>query len=131
VGHGSAGDVHGHTVSYVVTGVSVLLGAHGRDLYIAITTAGVGLLLAVIHHQALDVRLTSANTAKASMMNMLLWWGSMIGAQRRTTRARDRLVRCTEVAVLAGPTALFPPPSVAPLAGSDATKGVQPAEASK
>ena len=118
-----------HALSYVVTGVSVLLGALGRDLYIA--TAGVGLLLAVIHHQALDVQLTSANTAKASMMNMLLWWDSMIGAQRRTARARDRLVRCTEVAVLAGHTALFPQPSVASLVGSDAIKGVQPAKASK
>ena len=61
-------------LQYIATGVSVLLGTLNMDLYIAITTGAVSLLMGIIEYQKLEQTIVCLNASSMQLSHLLLWW---------------------------------------------------------
>ena len=61
-------------LQYIATGVSVLLGTMNMDLYIAITTGAVSLLMGIIEYQKLEQTIVCLNASSMQLSHLLLWW---------------------------------------------------------
>eukprot|EP01043_Picozoa_sp_COSAG02_P034284 COSAG02_NODE_2389_length_8985_cov_3.175676_3_plen_826_part_00 len=71
---------------YATTGVSVLLGTLHLDLFIAISTATVSMLAAVLEYQKLEATIVTLNNSSRSLAHMMLWWDSLSFVERRMVR---------------------------------------------
>ena len=98
---------------YISTGVSVVLGTFGLDLYIAITTGLVSLLTGMLEYQKLEATIVALNVASVNLHNQLLWWDSLTFVEKRMGKHRDNLVATTESAIM-GEMNLFYQHSEAP-----------------
>ena len=54
--------------------MSVLLGTLNMDLYIAITTGAVSLLMGIIEYQKLEQTIVCLNASSMQLSHLLLWW---------------------------------------------------------
>jgi hypothetical protein len=88
--------------TFFVTGCSVMLatlGAH-YDLYIALTTAGVSLLTAVLEYQKLEATIVNLNNSLRGLTQLLMWWNSLSFVERRMVKHKHQLVTMTEQAIM-------------------------------
>ena len=60
-------------LTYVATGVSVLLGTLHMDLYIAVTTATVSLLTGILEYQKLEATVINLNNSSRVLQHTLMW----------------------------------------------------------
>ena len=73
-------------LTYITTGVSVLLGTLGMDLFIAISAATVSMLTAILEYQKLESTIVNLNNSSRSLAHMMLWWDSLSFVERRMVR---------------------------------------------
>ena len=111
-------------LTYVATGVSVLLGTLHMDLYIAVTTATVSLLTGILEYQKLEATVINLNNSSRVLQHTLMWcaangsalcmrppaytarmlrlrrWDSLTFVEKRMAKHKDHLVLTTENALL-------------------------------
>ncbi len=75
---------------YITTGVSVLLGTLEMDLFIAISTATVSMLTAILEYQKLEATIVTLNNAARTLSHMMLWWDSLSFVERRMVREHSQ-----------------------------------------
>eukprot|EP01052_Picozoa_sp_SAG31_P023047 SAG31_NODE_1868_length_7028_cov_4.100303_3_plen_505_part_00 len=94
-------------LTYVATGVSVLLGTLEFDIYIAVSTAVVSMLTGIIQYQTLESTIISLNIGATTLTHLLLWWDSLSFIERRMPQHKNHLVTSSEEAILTEVNAFF------------------------
>ena len=80
---------------------SVLLDTLHYDLYIAISTAFMGMCTSILEYTKVESRINTLNTAEKNLDDLIFWWTSLNFVERRMAKHKDYLVRKTEDAVCA------------------------------
>jgi hypothetical protein len=88
-------------LTYLATVTSILLGTLHYDLYIAISTAFMGMCTSILEYTKVESRINTLNTAEKNLDDLIFWWTSLNFVERRMAKHKDYLVKKTEDAVCA------------------------------
>jgi hypothetical protein len=83
-------------LSIAFGGFGTLLAALGLDLYVAVTTALVGVFATTLEAWQLETSVTLYNQAAADLTAIRTWWSALPAAERSRQASIDRLVERSE-----------------------------------